>query len=46
MKWYDGDVKVVVPFTGIGTMQQQEARSAKVRLVKPAKVVTHTLHNV
>ncbi|GMF47516.1 unnamed protein product [Phytophthora fragariaefolia] len=46
MKWYSGDVKMVVPFTGIGTQQQQTARTAKVRLLRKAKVRTQTVHNV
>jgi len=46
MKWYAEDVKMVVPFTGIGGAPQPEAQAAKVRLVRKAKVKTQTVHNV
>jgi hypothetical protein len=46
MKWYDGDVKMVVPFSGIGTAPRQGTQAAKVRLIKRAKVHTQTAHNV
>lgn len=46
MKWYDGDAKMVVPFTGIGTMQRQELQAAKVRVMKTVKVRTCTVCNV
>lgn len=46
MKWYRGDEKVVVPFTGIGTLAPQQLPAAKVRIMKSTKVVTRTLHNV
>ncbi|ETP43812.1 hypothetical protein F442_09526, partial [Phytophthora nicotianae P10297] len=45
MKWYDGDVKKVLPFTGVGTREQRK-RLAKVRLLKKAKVQAQTCHNV
>ncbi|GMF58614.1 unnamed protein product [Phytophthora fragariaefolia] len=46
MKWYSGDVKMAVPFMGIGTHQQQTARTGKVRLLRKAKVRTQIVHNV
>jgi hypothetical protein len=46
MKWYAEDVKMVVPFTGIGAVPLQGTQATKVRLVRKAKVKTQTVHNV
>jgi len=46
MKWYNEDAKVVVPFSGIGAASQRDTETAKVRLIRKAKVHTQTVHNV
>ncbi|OWZ12778.1 hypothetical protein PHMEG_00014001 [Phytophthora megakarya] len=45
MKWFENDVKKVVPFTGIGAKDQQE-RVAKIRLLRKTRIQTQTCHNV
>ncbi|KAE9066016.1 hypothetical protein PF010_g27976 [Phytophthora fragariae] len=45
MKWYDGDVKKVVPFACTRTGQPDDQR-AKVRLVRRARMQTQTCRNV
>ncbi|GMF51122.1 unnamed protein product [Phytophthora fragariaefolia] len=46
MKWYDGEVRMLLPFGGVGNSEQREARAAKVRLLRKAKVQTQTVHHV
>lgn len=46
MKWYSGDDKVVMPFTGIGTAAPRELQTAKVRVLRSTKVVNRTRRNV
>ncbi|KAE9178650.1 hypothetical protein PF002_g28021 [Phytophthora fragariae] len=45
MKWYDGDVKKVVPFACTRTGQPDD-QPAKVRLVRRARMQTQTCRNV
>ncbi|KAE9292058.1 hypothetical protein PR003_g24861, partial [Phytophthora rubi] len=45
MKWYDGDVKKVVPFSCTRTGQPDD-QPAKVRLVRRARMQTQTCKNV
>ncbi|GMF52732.1 unnamed protein product [Phytophthora fragariaefolia] len=46
MKWYDGEVRMLLLFGGVGNSEQREARAAKVRLLRKAKVQTQTVHHV